>query len=212
MFRMIKSNLSRLIQTELEEMQSNPSADFKCLALESNPRDWQFAIRGPNGTEFEGGIYHGQIKIPEEYPDKPPILTLLTENGRFKTQTEIGYYSSFFYWGPWKRDGALGSVEYDKEERRVLAFKSRLAAPIYGTDERQKLINEIHEYMLSKTTPVPSNSGGDIRVRSQIDRDRKRKRKQEINLIFGNTIRADRCERVGFFDFGKRLRSLWSWS
>ncbi|BBH02857.1 ubiquitin-conjugating enzyme 32 [Prunus dulcis] len=228
MSMMTKLNLSIVIQIELEEMQSNPSADFKCLALESNPRDWQFAIRGPNGTEFEGGIYHGRIKIPEEYPDKPPIITLLTENGRFKTQTEIDYFDYFYKWGPSKTvrnglrrliellptypDGALGSVEYDKEERRVLAFKSRLAPPIYGTDERQKLINEIHEYMLSKTTPVPSNSGGDIRVRSQNDRDRKRKRTQEINLFFGNTIRADRCERVGFFDFGKRLRSLWSWS
>ncbi|KAI5327555.1 hypothetical protein L3X38_026951 [Prunus dulcis] len=225
---LIEPFLSSLIQRELEEMQSNPSADFKCLALESNPRDWQFAIRGPNGTEFEGGIYHGQIKIPEEYPNKPPILTLLTENGRFKTQTEIDYNGGYFYLRarktvrdallrliellPTYPDGALGSVEYDKEERRVLAFKSRLAAPIYGTDERQKLINEIHEYMLSKVPPVPSNRGGD-----QNDRDRrkrgiltkKRKRKQDINLFYKNTINADNCARVGFFDFEKRLRSLW---
>ncbi|XP_034215604.1 ubiquitin-conjugating enzyme E2 32-like [Prunus dulcis] len=94
-----KSMAARSIQQELEKMQSNPSDDFKCLALESNPRDWQFAIRGPNGTEFEGGIYHGRIKIPEEYPHKPPIITLLTENGRFKTQTEI----NIFYWGPEER-------------------------------------------------------------------------------------------------------------
>ncbi|ONI06003.1 hypothetical protein PRUPE_5G033500 [Prunus persica] len=153
---MNKSRLSRLIRTELEDMQSNPSADFMCLSLESNLRDLQFAIRGPNGTEFEGGIYHGQIKIPEEYPHKPPIITLLSENGRFKTQTEIDYFSNFFG-GPRNKlrhallrliellptypDGALGSVEYDKEERRVLAIKSRLAAPRYGTDERQNLIN-----------------------------------------------------------------------
>ncbi|CAL9028903.1 unnamed protein product [Prunus brigantina] len=85
-FEPFKLQASNLIQQELEEMQSNPSDDFKCLALESNRRDWQFAIRGLNGTEFAGGIYHGQIKIPEEYPKEPPIITLLTENGRFKTQ------------------------------------------------------------------------------------------------------------------------------
>ncbi|CAL2258724.1 unnamed protein product [Prunus armeniaca] len=225
---------SNYIQMELMEMQSNPSDDFKCLALESNPRDWQFAIRGPNGTEFAGGIYHGQITIPEEYPEKPPVLSLLTENGRFKTRTNIDY--SYFFKKPAKRvrdallrliellptypDGKLGSVKYDKEERRVLAIKSRLAAPIYGTDERQKLMNEIHEYMLSKTPPVPSNGGGDIRVSFQNDQDRrkqgmvtkKRKRKQDINLFYKNTIHADNCERVGFFDFEKRLRSLWPWS
>ncbi|XP_008238230.1 PREDICTED: ubiquitin-conjugating enzyme E2 32-like [Prunus mume] len=231
-----KKTLARRIQLELEEMQSNPSDDFKCLALESNPRDLQFAIRGPNGTEFAGGIYHGQITIPEEYPNKGPILTLLTENGRFKTQTEIDYFRDFF-WVPSKHkrvrdallrliellptypDGALGSVEYDKEERRVLAIKSRLAAPIYGTDERQKLINEIHKYMLSKTPPVPSNEGGDIRVSFQNDRDRRKqgivtikgKRKQGINLFVGNTINADECKRVGFFDFEKRHSCLWSW-
>ncbi|XP_008238228.1 PREDICTED: ubiquitin-conjugating enzyme E2 32-like isoform X2 [Prunus mume] len=221
---------SNYIQMELMEMQSNPSRDFKCLALESNPRDWQFAIRGPNGTEFAGGIYHGQIKIPEEYPEKPPVLSLLTENGRFKTQTRIDYNFGDF-WGPHNRvrdallaliellpaypDGKLGSVEYDKKERRALAIKSREAAPRYGTAERQKLIDQIHEYMLTKTPPVPSNGGGD-----QNDRDRrkqgivtkKRKRKPDINLFYKNTIHADNCERVGFFDFEKRLRSLWPWS
>ncbi|BFG31004.1 hypothetical protein CerSpe_172780 [Prunus speciosa] len=230
-FNLRNSIEARLIQQELEKMHSNPSDDFKCLALTSNPYDWQFAIRGPNGTEFEGGIYHGRIQFSEEYPDKLPILTLLTENGRFKTQTEIGFSMNIFYPYPRVRDalykliellptypdGALGSVEYDKEERRVLAIKSREAAPRYGTAERQKLIDEIHKYMLSKVPPVPSNGGGDIPLSSQNDRDgrqqdmvtKKRKRKQDINLIFGNTINADSCKQVGIFDFGKRVKSLW---
>ncbi|CAL2258723.1 unnamed protein product [Prunus armeniaca] len=153
------------------------------------------------------------------------MLLPFKENGRFKTQTEIcfGQFSSSQPYNvrkalhrlidllPTYPDGALGSVEYSKEERRALAIKSREAAPRYGTAERQELIDEIHEYMLSKVPPVPSNGGGDIRLSSQNDRDRKRKRMQEINLIFGNTINADNCERVGFFDFGKRLKSLLWW-
>ncbi|BFG31003.1 hypothetical protein CerSpe_172770 [Prunus speciosa] len=230
-FNLRNSIEARLIQQELEKMHSNPSDDFKCLALTSNPYDWQFAIRGPNGTEFEGGIYHGRIQFSEEYPHKRPIFTLLTENGRFKTQTEISFRDFWSLWPfsvrgallkliellPTYPDGALGSVEYDKEERRVLAIKSREAAPRYGTAERQKLIDEIHKYMLSKVPPVPSNGGGDIPLSSQNDRDgrqqdmvtKKRKRKQDINLIFGNTINADSCKQVGIFDFGKRVKSLW---
>ncbi|KAI5327553.1 hypothetical protein L3X38_026949 [Prunus dulcis] len=77
-------------------------------------------------------------------------------------------------------NSALGSVEYDKEERSAFAIKSREAAPRYGTTERQKLIDEIHEYMLSKVPPVPSNGGGDIRVSSQNHRD-KRKRRNTSN-------------------------------
>lgn len=47
---------------------------------------------------------------------------------------------------PTNPNGALGSVEYKKEERRSLAIKSRAAAPRYGTVERQKLIDEVHTY------------------------------------------------------------------
>ncbi|KAJ0605172.1 putative ubiquitin-conjugating enzyme/RWD [Helianthus annuus] len=29
--------------------------------MQENIFEWQFAIRGPNDTKFEGGIYHGRI-------------------------------------------------------------------------------------------------------------------------------------------------------
>lgn len=45
---------------------------------QENIFDWQFAIRGPRDTEFEGGIYHGRIQLPAEYPFKPPSFMLLT--------------------------------------------------------------------------------------------------------------------------------------
>ncbi|KAL3641099.1 Ubiquitin-conjugating enzyme E2 32 [Castilleja foliolosa] len=70
-------------------MQSNPSDDFMSLPLEENIFEWQFAIRGPRDSEFEGGIYHGRIQLPAEYPLKPPSFMLLTPNGRFETQTKI---------------------------------------------------------------------------------------------------------------------------
>ncbi|GAB4850802.1 Ubiquitin-conjugating enzyme E2 32 [Ancistrocladus abbreviatus] len=48
-------------------------------------------------------------------------------------------------------------LDYKKEERHALAIKSREAAPRFGTPERQKLIDEIHEYMLSKSPPAPES-------------------------------------------------------
>lgn len=44
---------------------------------------------------------------------------------------------------PTNPDGALGSLDYTKEERRKLAIKSREAAPKFGTPERQKLMDEV---------------------------------------------------------------------
>ncbi|KAI4364491.1 hypothetical protein MLD38_020574 [Melastoma candidum] len=165
--------VKRILQ-EIKEMQSNPSDDFMSLPLEENIFEWQFAIRGPRDSEFEGGIYHGRIQLPAEYPFQPPSFMLLTPNGRFETQTKICLSISNHHpehWQPsWSvrtalvalvafmptsPNGAIGSLDYKKEERRKLAVKSREAAPRYGTPERQKLIDEIHEYMMSKAPPVP---------------------------------------------------------
>ncbi|KAJ0960774.1 hypothetical protein J5N97_001333 [Dioscorea zingiberensis] len=165
--------VKRILQ-ELKEMQSNPSDDFMSLPLEENIFEWQFAICGPRDSEFEGGIYHGRIQLPADYPFKPPAFMLLTPNGRFETQTKICLSISNHHpehWQPsWSvrtallaliafmptnPDGALGSLDYKKEERRKLAIKSREVIPRYGSPERQKLIDEIHKYMLSKAPPVP---------------------------------------------------------
>ncbi|XP_010546979.1 PREDICTED: ubiquitin-conjugating enzyme E2 32-like [Tarenaya hassleriana] len=165
--------VKRILQ-EVKEMQENPSDDFMSLPLEENIFEWQFAIRGPPDTEFEGGIYHGRIQLPAEYPFKPPAFMLLTPNGRFETQTKICLSISNYHpehWQPsWSvrtalmalitfmptsPNGALGSLDYPKEERRGLAAKSREAAPKFGTPERQRVIDEIHEYMLSKVHSVP---------------------------------------------------------
>ncbi|CAL5198979.1 unnamed protein product [Lathyrus oleraceus] len=175
-YNMKNPAVKRILQ-EVKEMQSNPSDDFMSLPLEENIFEWQFAIRGPGETEFEGGIYHGRIQLPAEYPFKPPSFMLLTPNGRFETQTKICLSISNHHpehWQPsWSvrtalvaliafmptsPNGALGSLDYKKEDRRALAIKSREASPKFGTPERQKLIDEIHDYMLSKANPVPQPS------------------------------------------------------
>lgn len=39
---------------------------------------WHFTIRGPKGSPFEGGVYHGRIELPDEYPMKAPDFYFLT--------------------------------------------------------------------------------------------------------------------------------------
>lgn len=48
------------------------------LVLQDNLFEWHFTIRGPSDTDFSGGIYHGRIVLPPEYPMKPPSIILLT--------------------------------------------------------------------------------------------------------------------------------------
>ena len=47
-------------------------------AAQDNIFEWHFALRGPPDTEFQGGIYHGRIVLPPEYPFKPPTFSFLT--------------------------------------------------------------------------------------------------------------------------------------
>ncbi|XP_020423692.1 ubiquitin-conjugating enzyme E2 32 [Prunus persica] len=197
---------------EYIEIISNPSDDFDCRMLERNPYEWQFGVRGASGTEFEGGIYHGRIQFPKEYPSKPPSFTLLTENGRFQTHKKIRIRRLDDWEPSWRvrdalgalidemptyPDGELGSVEYNKEERRDLAIKSRVAAPKCGTSERQKLSAEIHKYLLSKSPPVPvpqlipsqasNGTGGGYVVNGGY-------------VVSGNTFHATNSNGVGILD------------
>ncbi|KAI5319849.1 hypothetical protein L3X38_039557 [Prunus dulcis] len=169
--------ISEAVRRILEEymlIHSNPSDDFDCRMLERNPYEWQFGIRGASGTEFEGGIYHGRIQFPKEYPSEPPFFTLLTENGRFKTHNKIRIRRLNDWQPSWRvrdaldalidemptyPDGELGSVEYNKEERRDLAIKSPAAEP-----QNMALLNASNgtggSYVVSGNTFHATNSNG----------------------------------------------------
>jgi ubiquitin-conjugating enzyme E2 J1 len=57
---------------------------------------------------------------------------------------------------PTNPGGALGSLDYKKEDRRALAIKSREASPKFGSPERQRVIDEVslqHTFQNLKYTP-----------------------------------------------------------
>lgn len=57
---------------------SQPTAEYHAQPVEDNLFEWHFTVRGPADSDFEGGIYHGRIILPPEYPLKPPSIMLLT--------------------------------------------------------------------------------------------------------------------------------------
>ncbi|BDA42958.1 probable ubiquitin-conjugating enzyme E2 J2 at N-terminal half [Coccomyxa sp. Obi] len=159
--------VKRILQ-EIKELQKDPSNDFMAAALEDNIFEWHFAVRGPPDTEFQGGIYHGRILLPPEYPFKPPSFLMLSPTGRFETNVKICLSISSHHpehWQPsWSvrtaltaliaffptpGNGAIGSLDWTKEERAAMALKSREQPPQFGGPERQAVTNEIHEAMLA---------------------------------------------------------------
>ncbi|KAH0968999.1 hypothetical protein GBA52_029140 [Prunus armeniaca] len=203
----IKNSLEKRIEEEYKEIESNPSYDFTCLTQSWNTYEWQYAIRGPRGTEFEDGIYHGMVQFSVGYPSKPPSIVFLTENGCFKTQTSASlkllqnwqplsvrnFLVAVIEEMPSYSNGELVPVENNREARLRLATNSRAAAPKYGSAYRQKLIAEIHEHLLIKTSvpelsPVTSQAsngtgGGLVFNINFIFRD-------AFNVIFGNTLKS----------------------
>lgn len=121
-------------------MMTNPSDQYVAAPLETNMFDWHFTLRGPRDTEFEGGIYHGRIILPSDYPFKPPNIMLLTPNGRFEVKKKICLSISAYHpeewqpaWGvrlilealisfmPTSGEGAIGALDFSTSERKRLA-------------------------------------------------------------------------------------------
>jgi len=140
---MSKSPSLRRIQADIRELAIDPSDRYHAAPLENDMFEWHFTIRGANGTEFEGGIYHGRIVLPAEYPFKPPNIMFLTPSGRFETGMKVCLSFSAFHpelwqpaWGirlilealisflPTKGDGAIGALDWTAAERKRLAKQS----------------------------------------------------------------------------------------
>uniref|UniRef100_A0A1I7T039 UBIQUITIN_CONJUGAT_2 domain-containing protein n=1 Tax=Caenorhabditis tropicalis TaxID=1561998 RepID=A0A1I7T039_9PELO len=138
MYNTKNAGVRRLMQ-EAKEL-SKPTEMYHAQPMEDNLFEWHFTIRGTIGTDFEGGIYHGRIIFPADYPMKPPNLILLTPNGRFELNKKIclsisGYHPETWLpsWSirtallalvgflPSSPAGALGSLDYPPKERKRLA-------------------------------------------------------------------------------------------
>ena len=68
--------------------ESYPHRALSGWILIRKSKEWHCTIRGPTGTEFEGGLYHFRILLPSEYPFRPPSILMLTPNGRFELNTK----------------------------------------------------------------------------------------------------------------------------
>ena len=77
------------LRKELRELKKNPVLNIQALPKENNILEWHYVIEGAKGSPFEGGWYHGVVLFPKEYPYKPPSITMITPNGRFKVESAM---------------------------------------------------------------------------------------------------------------------------
>lgn len=129
-------------------------------------------MRGPpSPSAYAGGIYHGRIILPPQYPLRPPSFRFLTPTGRFEVNREICLSISGHHEETWQpawgvrtalvairsfmdtdAKGQLGGIECSKDARERMAKESGLwkcsgcgksNAEIMA--EREELVKEVEE-------------------------------------------------------------------
>ena len=69
-----------------------------------------YIVRGPESSPYQGGVYHGKLKFPAEFPFKPPSIYMITPNGRFKTNTRLCLSISDFHPDTWNPAWSVGTI------------------------------------------------------------------------------------------------------
>ena len=72
-------NNKKRLEKELFYFKNKPIDGVNAFPLNNDLTEWECIIKGPKNSPYENGIFHLLLKIPSEYPLKPPILTFKTK-------------------------------------------------------------------------------------------------------------------------------------
>ncbi|KAF1918548.1 ubiquitin-conjugating enzyme/RWD-like protein [Ampelomyces quisqualis] len=167
-----KNPTIKRILKEASELSVSPSPDYHAEPQDDNLFEWHFTIRGPPApSAYAGGIYHGRIILPPQYPLRPPAFRFLTPTGRFEVNREICLSISGHHEETWQpawgvrtalvairsfmdtdAKGQLGGIECSKEAREKMAKESDVwkcpACAKSNADimrEREEFVREIEQ-------------------------------------------------------------------
>ncbi|KAH0488918.1 MAG: hypothetical protein KVP17_001626 [Porospora cf. gigantea B] len=131
--------MSRLIREyrKIEQTRGFISDNILVRPLPDKLHEWHFLLFDL-GRPFTGGIYHGMLKFPKDYPFAPPAIFMVTPNGRFETNRRLCFSMSDYHPETWN---PLWTVE-----TLLIGFASFMfgACPrLKNTDTESKMIGYV---------------------------------------------------------------------
>lgn len=109
-FEMASAVALQRLRKELMALRRKPMEGIQAEPLEANILEWHYVLTGFKGSPYEGGIYHGTITFPKEYPFKPPSIMMFTPNGRFEVNTRLCLSMSDFHPESWNPLWSVGTI------------------------------------------------------------------------------------------------------
>lgn len=103
----------RKLKREYAALEAEPPHEgITVRPLESNFLHAHFLLAGEvfYHTPYEGGVYHGVLKFPKEYPFKPPSIIMRTPSGRFAVNEKICFSMSDFHPETWVPSWTISTI------------------------------------------------------------------------------------------------------
>jgi ubiquitin-conjugating enzyme E2 J1 len=129
----------RRLMRELQDMNRKPIREFRAAPLEDNLFEWHFTMEGPPDSPYAGGIYHGRVLIPTNYPFAPPDVVLLTPNGRFELDKRICLSISSYHPENWRSSWGVSTVLHALRQFMLTPGNNGIGAIEYPAEKRAEL-------------------------------------------------------------------------
>ncbi|KAI9890942.1 MAG: hypothetical protein M1814_003443 [Vezdaea aestivalis] len=137
------TGMKRILREHMD-LVSNPSTSYTVSPIADDLFQWHFTLHGPPSSPYAGGLYHGRIDLPPNYPFAPPSYRFLTPSGRFEVNRPLclsisGHHEESWQpaWGlrtavvalrsfmETEANGQVGGMDFPVEGRERLAGESR---------------------------------------------------------------------------------------
>lgn len=195
------------LKNDFMMIMKDPIPYIKVSPLPSDILECHYVIRGPENTVYQGGIYHGKLRFPVEYPFKPPSIYMITPSGRFLTNTRLCLSFSDFHPGSWnptwslstiltgllsfmlEEHHAIGSIQASDLQRKMYAKKSLQFNLKNGTfvELFPEIANEIKE-KLERTKKLKDKAEKESKERSEQPASPNVQRYERFNSFFWSCI------------------------